>query len=144
MANHASAAMTFAALAAALGAAAPALAAPSPFDGAWKVTLSCPASEDGKALGYAYEFLADVADGDLHGERGKPDEPGWLRLEGPIAADGSANLTAEGLTNNPNYALYNVRKSTRFKRLVQARFERDKGSGTWTTVRTCTFSFTRR
>ena len=127
-----------------LGASAPALAAPSPFDGPWSVTLSCPSSADGKALAFSYEFPAEVRDGTLHGERGKPDEPGWFRLDGPIGADGVADLIAEGRTNIPSYALYNVQKGTPYKRSVQARFERDKGEGRWITVRTCTFSFVKR
>jgi hypothetical protein len=112
-----------------------------PFDGAWRVTLSCPASADGQALAYSYEFSAQVRDGVLHGERGAAGEPGWLQLDGPIAADGAASLVAEGLTNIPNYALYNVRRGTHFKRAVAAHFDRGRGTGSWTTIRTCTFTF---
>jgi hypothetical protein len=120
-----------------------AAAAASPFDGAWSVSLSCPRSADGRAFAYSYQFSAQVKDGVLHGERGTAGEPGWLSLDGPIAADGSAALVAEGLTNIPSYALYNVHKGTPYKHAVQAQFQAAHGTGSWTTIRTCTFDFER-
>jgi hypothetical protein len=119
----------------------PASAGTSLFDGGWRVALSCPASADGRAMAYAYEFSAQVKDGVLHGERGSAGEPGWLQLDGSIAADGSASLVAEGLTNIPDYALYNVTRGTHFKRAVAAHFDGARGTGSWTTIRTCTFTF---
>jgi hypothetical protein len=120
-----------------------ATAAPSPFDGRWNVVLSCPATTDGRAMAYSYQFPAEVKDGVLHGERGTAGEPGWLQLDGPIAADGSADLVAEGRTNIPGYALYNVQKGTPYKHAVKAQFQAAHGTGSWTTVRTCTFAFDR-
>jgi hypothetical protein len=126
-----------------MAAAPPVAAAPSPFDGRWSVMLSCPATTDGKAMAYAYQFAAQVKDGVLHGERGTAGAPGWLQFDGPIAADGSAELVAQGLTNIPSYALYNVSKGTPYKHAVKAQFQAGHGTGSWTTVRTCTFAFDR-
>ncbi len=122
----------------------PAGAAPSPFDGDWNVTLNCPPSPDGRAMAFSYEFRAQVKDGALLGERGDAGQPGWLKLSGPIRQDGSASLTAQGVTNLSAYALYNVAKGTPFKRAVSARFEGAKGAGEWITLRTCTFAFEKR
>jgi hypothetical protein len=113
----------------------------SAFDGSWDVTLTCPKSKDGNAMGYSYDFKAEIKDGTLHGERGTSGEPGWLQLDGPIKPDGSAALIAEGLTNSPAYAINNPKKNTHYKHAVTAQFEEDKGSGNWITVRTCTFQF---
>jgi hypothetical protein len=135
---------TLAVGAACLGCSWSALAGTSSFDGGWRVALSCPASADGRAMAYAYEFAAQVKNGVLHGERGSAGEPGWLQLDGPIAADGSASLVAEGLTNIPNYALYNVKRGTHFKRAVTAHFDGAQGTGSWITIRTCTFTFEKR
>ena len=116
----------------------------SAFDGAWDVTLSCPGSADGRALAYSYAFPAQVKNGVLHGERGEARQPGWMQLDGPIGPNGAASLIAEGLTNLPNYALYNVSKGTPYKHPVQAQFGKDNGSGSWITVRTCNFAFVKR
>jgi hypothetical protein len=119
-------------------------AAPSSFDGAWAVDLTCPATAQGRADGWEYRFTATVKDGVLHGERGARGEPGWLQLDGPIGQGGEADLIAEGLTNIPKYALYNVKKGTPYKHAVQARFETARGTGAWTTIRTCNFTFEKR
>jgi hypothetical protein len=117
---------------------------PSPFDGDWDVTLACPASADGRAMAYSFEFPAQAKNGEMVGERGTPGEPGWLRLTGPIRPDGSAALTAEGMTNIPGYALYAVKRGTHYIHAVTARFDGRHGSGEWITVRTCKFDFTKR
>src|SRR5512133_2297502 len=80
-------------------AAAPAVGSPS-FDGTWKVALSCPDFRQGTRLtkGYSYQFLVQVAGGILHGQHGTEGAPSWLRLDGTILPDGTANLTAHGWT----------------------------------------------
>lgn len=127
-----------------LGSGPAALAAPSAFDGTWDVALTCPPTAEGRADGWNYQFTATVTDGLLHGERGVRGEPGSLRLDGPIAASGEADLVAEGLTNNPRYALYGVQKGTPYKHPVRARFGATKATGSWTTIRTCTLAFEKR
>jgi hypothetical protein len=113
----------------------------SRFDGKWDVTLTCPRTDDGRTLGYSYEFFARVKDGLLQGERGIAGKPGWLSLTGPIRPDGSAALIAEGMTNLPAYALNALDQGTHFKHAVSAQFEATRGSGSWITIRTCTFDF---
>jgi hypothetical protein len=124
--------------------AAPAGASTTRFDGDWNVHLDCPASADGHAEAYAYDFPVKVDGSFLAGEHGTRGQSGWLRLTGLINDDGTASLLAEGLTNLPSYALYNVQQATHYKHLVQATFGDDgHGKGQWITIRTCTFDFRR-
>ena len=69
------------------------------FDGAWKVALSCAGQADGSSP-YKFEFDANVKDNFLRGARGDEGSPGWLKLQGPIAADGNATLEAFGMTGD--------------------------------------------
>ena len=119
--------------------AAPALAA-SPFDGAWAVTLVCPQAVDG-AFGYTYRFGATVTDGVLHGENGTRGMPSWLALDGRIQPDGTALLSAEGLTGTPEYAVGRVPKMTSYRYRATARFSGTRGTGSRTEVRPCTLDF---
>lgn len=113
------------------------------FDGAWDATLSCPKSPDG-AKAFSFEFDVAVKDGVLHGERGTEDEPGWMRLDGPIKPDGSAALIAEGITNISEYAINHAQKGTHYKHAVSAQFEDTHGTGSWITIRTCDFKFDKK
>ena len=84
--------------------AAPAAEPPAhPFDGNWNTVLSC-ANARG-ALGYSFEFVSVVKDDVLHGEKGSKGEPGWLTLDGKLAADGAATLYASGLVGAAPYAV---------------------------------------
>src|SRR5512132_3371638 len=87
-------------------AAAPAAGSPT-FDGTWTVALSCPDFRQGTRLtkGYTYQFLVQVTGGILHGQHGTEGAPSWLRLDGTILPDGTANLTAQGLTGEPEYTV---------------------------------------
>ena len=116
------------------------------FDGTWAVTLVCPDHTDnrGTALGFTYNFTAQVKDGVLHGEHGARDKPTWLSLDGKIKPDGSAEITATGVTNRPAYALYNVPTGTPYIYHVKARFEGSKGTGARVEGRVGNFTFTRQ
>ena len=66
----------------------PLLAAPSPFDGTWSVTLDCPSNtEKSGALGYSYSFSAQVENGVLAGQHGAENAPGSLKISGPILSN---------------------------------------------------------
>ena len=75
----------------------------SPFDGAWDVTLTCPAlhDDDDDAKGYVHRFPAEVKGGVLRGVHGSEGEPSYHLLTGTIGADGAAALVLEGIVNNP-------------------------------------------
>ena len=65
------------------------------FDGKWLTTLTCPAK--GSTDGYTWQFPSVIENSKLRGEHGTAGEPGYLLIEGKIAEDGSAKLSANGI-----------------------------------------------
>ena len=130
---------------------APAVAQPSGsasttrFDGDWQVTMTCPDNtEKSAARGYKRQFPAQVKNGVLRGEIGVAESAGWLRIEGPIGADGSARLDAHGRTGDPDYAVQHPPPSSPYSFHIDARFEGARGSGRRLEQRVCNFVFERR
>ena len=120
-------------------------ATPDRFDGAWIVGIDCPSdTEDSAAKGYRYEFPATVRHGVLAGAQGQEGAAGSLRIEGEIAADGSAELRARGRTANPDYAAKHPTPGTAYAYRIAARFEGDRGTGTRLDTRVCSFAFRKR
>ncbi len=97
------------------------------FDGTWEVTVSSP--PQGEALGYTMKFLATVKDGLLHGQFGTPGTGPCLALEGNINPDGTAVLTARGLTGDPRFNIRNSGKGTPYSYHVEAKFSVFSGTG---------------
>ncbi|HUA88532.1 MAG TPA: hypothetical protein VL994_03815 [Steroidobacteraceae bacterium] len=123
--------------------AAPAAEPPAhPFDGNWNTVLSCENARG--ALGYSFEFVSVVKDDVLHGEKGSKGEPGWLTLDGKLAADGAATLYASGLVGAAPYAVGDRPAGTAYGYHVEARFAGDSGTGHRVEGRPCQVSFTRR
>lgn len=105
-------------------------AAPVPatgFDGVWQTTLSC-GNFDG-ALGFSFRFASTVKNGVLHGEKGTPHEAGWLQIDGPVNADGAADLYVEGLVGAAPYAVGGRPSGTAYGYHVAARFEAVRAEG---------------
>jgi class 3 adenylate cyclase len=124
------------------GAPAGAVASGARFDGAWSVTVACEPMGPG-ALGYQFDFVAQVKDNFVRGERRAEGSPGWLRLEGPIQPDGSATLDAHGLTDDPKYS-NGVAHGTPYAYHVAARFDSSRGTGRRLETRTCNLSFAKQ
>jgi len=80
----------------------------------------------------------------LRGVYGTEGRPPWLRLEGPIAPDGSAMLIAQGQTGDPDYAVGRVRTGNRVSYRVEARFSGSRGSGKRLDNRACDLTFVRQ
>ncbi len=112
------------------------------FDGNWEVVVVC--SSDRSALGYNLSLSATVKDGVLHGERLTPGAPGWMILDGTIAADGNAVLSARGLTNQPVYTENKSRPGTPYAYTVNAHFDSSRGSGKRIELRPCDLTFAKR
>jgi hypothetical protein len=117
-------------------------ASPGPFDGVWDTIVSCVNASG--ALGYSFEFPSTVKQGVLHGEKGTPGEPGWLKLDGKIAADGAADLYASGLVGAAPFAVGQRPAGTAYGYHVDARFSATSGTGHRVEGRPCTLTFTRK
>lgn len=116
---------------------------PSAFDGNWAVSQTCGPTADG-ARGYTWTFWAQVTNGVLRGVYGTEGRPPWMRLEGPIAPDGSATLIGHGQSGDPDYAVGHVRAGTTVNYRVTARFSGSRGSGRRIDTRPCDLSFVRQ
>ena len=115
------------------------------FDGAWNVTLTCPANsaDDDDARGYTHHFPAEVRKSLIRGTHKAEGEPGWHFLHGRIHEDGSATLHLDGIVNNPRYAINNAQRGKAYTYRIEAQFEATKGTGQRLTGRVCEFTFTR-
>ena len=120
-----------------------ALAAPSaPFDGNWSVRLACPQAPDG-AMPFTWDFSGAVRGSVLHATHGQSGQPAWLSLSGRIGPDGSAALTAQGITGTQGYNVNHAGRGVPYRYPVTAHFDPSRGNGFWTTSRRCDFTFTK-
>ena len=118
------------------------------FEGKWLTKLTCPAK--GNTEGYTWQFDSAVQNGNLRGEHGTAGEPGYLLIEGKIAKDGSAKLSATGVIASRNYARgVFAHKGGEYSYNVKAQFQDTEGTGTRDTGlgivgRPCTFDFAKQ
>jgi hypothetical protein len=118
---------------------------PTPFDGAWEVTLTCPPHhEDDDAKGYEHHWSAVVKNGMLTGTHGTEGQPSWHFLSGPIKPDGSAALMLDGIVSNAAYAINGATRGKPYSYRVRANFEAASGTGQRVGKRHCSFRFERR
>jgi hypothetical protein len=114
--------------------------AKSRFDGKWDTVLTCEPFKD--ARGFSWEFISDVKDGKLHGLYGTEHLAASIRIEGPIAEDGSAQLMATVWTGDKVYVPGNdTPKGTEFSYRIKAEFKDAEGKGTRTEGRPCAYTF---
>jgi hypothetical protein len=112
------------------------------FDGAWNVTVECPAH--GTASGYTRRLLAQVTDGALAAQLGSVGQPGFLTLSGKIQPDGKASIDARGMVGDPRNTANRLSQGTAFAYRVDALFEGTRGVGNRTDdVRPCSLTFVR-
>lgn len=123
----------------------PGVAMASPrFDGNWITHLACEAH--GETPAYKWEFPSVIKDNNFHGQHGEVDGPGYLVIDGKIADDGNAKLTAKGkVTNNHAHGIFAM-KGDNYGYTIKAQFADTKGSGTrdegaGILGRSCTFEF---
>ena len=118
------------------------------FAGNWLTKLICPPK--GNTEGYTWQFVSVIQNGSVHGERGTAGQPGYFVIEGPIAADGSAKLTANGIVASREYARgVFAHQGENYGYDVKAQFQETTGTGTkgqglGIVGRTCTFEFTKQ
>ena len=103
--------------------------AASRFDGKWETVLTCEPFKD--ARGFSWEFTSKVKDGKLRGVYGIEHQSASIRIEGPIADDGSAQLIATVWTGGKVYVPGNdTPKGTEFTYRIRAEFKDAEGRGT--------------
>ena len=114
-------------------------------DGNWKIKLTCPAK--GSTEGYTWEFPGVIQNGNLRAEHGTAGEPGYLLIEGKIAEDGSAKLSASGVVASRKYARgITSHKGEEYGYEIKAQFKETEGTGVRNVGmgfvgRPCTFDF---
>jgi hypothetical protein len=99
------------------------------FEGKWFTKLTCPAK--GSTEGYTWQFVSVVQHSNFRGERGTAGQPGYLLVEGTIAENGSAKLTASGIVASRQYARgVFAHKGEEYNYDVKAQFKESQGAGT--------------
>lgn len=127
---------------AALIASTSAVAASSPFDGTWNVSVQCAQAADG-AEAYNWSFPAQVRNGFMRGQRGAPGGINSSSISGQIKPDGSALLAVSGRTGRPEYSVGRVAPGHPFHFTVTAHFDARSGSGKRNELRPCNLAFSK-
>jgi hypothetical protein len=110
------------------------------FDGAWNVTVQCPAH--GTASGYTKRLVAQVKDGALAAQQGDVGQPNSLTLSGKIQPDGKASIEARGMVGDPRNAVNRLGLGAAYAYRVDAVFEGARGAGNRADdVRPCSLTF---
>jgi hypothetical protein len=118
------------------------------YDDNWKTKLTCPAK--GKTEGYSWQFMSVVENSKYRGEHGTAGEPGYLLIEGRIAEDGHAKLSANGIVASRKYARgVFTTKGDEYSYSIKAQFGETegtgiKGEGLGIVGRECTFEFVKQ
>jgi hypothetical protein len=118
------------------------------FDGTWWVTMGAQNYQNpnnrGLSHAFEYHFPATVARGALHGERGTRGAPSFYELNGTIQPDGTALLSASGLTGKQEDSQGLVPPGTPYSYVVKAVFKGKRGTGNSVGARVRIFHFTKQ
>lgn len=115
------------------------------FDGNWHTRFTC--EPKGNTEGYTWQFDSTVQNSNFRGEHGVAGEPGYLLIEGKIAADGHAKLAASGIVASRKYARgVFARQGEEYSYNIKAHFGETEGTGArdeglGIVGRPCTFVF---
>ena len=98
------------------------------YDGNWTTHMACEAH--GETPAYKFVFPSTIKDNNFHGQHGEEGGPGYLVIEGKIADDGNAKLSAKGtVTQNHAHGVFAM-KGNNYSYNIKAQFEDTKGTGT--------------
>ena len=97
------------------------------FDGTWFSRVVCTPTSD--ALGYEFQFVGEVKDGAFHGVHGVIGKPDSTSFDGAIKADGTAEITATGLTGDSKTVSPPSPPGTKFDYKIVAKFQGSSGTG---------------
>jgi len=115
----------------------------SNFDGNWAVSVVCEDVQDkGKlARGYSLRFMSEVKDGRLKGQLGQVGQPSSLTMVGTIQADGKADISANGLTGNPDTTLGQLSRGSPYSYKMSGTFTQASGKAVRLNLRPCEATF---
>jgi hypothetical protein len=98
---------------------------------------------------YTWTFISTITNGILHGQHGEEGGPGYLVVDGPIGADGSAKLHAKGTVQSGKAGIVTQLRGNKYDYNIEAKFtdasgtgKRDEGAGVL--GRPCSFQFTKQ
>ena len=113
------------------------------FDGNWAVSVVCEDVQDkGKlARGYSLRFMSEVKDGRLKGQLGQVGQPSSLTMVGTIQADGKADISANGLTGNPDTTLGQLSRGSPYSYKMSGTFTQASGKAVRLNLRPCEATF---
>jgi hypothetical protein len=117
------------------------------YDVNWLTKMSCEAH--GETPAYSWQFPSTIDGGNYHGQHSAPGETGYLVVDGKIADDGSAKLSAKGVvTRNYAHGIFAM-KGNDYSYTIKAQFVDKAGTGTRNEGagilgRPCTFEFTKQ
>ena len=81
--------------------------------------------------GYTWRLASVILNSNFRGEHGTAGEPGYLLIEGKIAEDGSAKLSAAGIVASRKYARgVLAHKGEEYSYNIDAQFKETEGTGT--------------
>lgn len=117
------------------------------YDGNWQTNLACEGK--GETAGYKWQFPSVIKDGVFHGQHGEAGGPGYLVIDGKIADDGSAKLSAKGTVEKNNAHGIFAMKGNNYSYDIKAQFSDTKGTGARNEGagilgRPCTFDFVKQ
>ncbi len=123
-------------------------AAGEPFDGKWLTTLTCPPK--GNTEGYTWQIPSVIQNSSFRGEHGTAGQPGYLLIEGKVAENGGAKLSASGIVASRKYARgVFAHEGGEYSYDIKAQFKESEGTGTRNeglgiVGRPCTFEFVKQ
>lgn len=119
--------------------------AATPFDGRWQVTLTCDDLKTANSLvkGYTFVFPAQIAGGQLTGQRGDPGQASSITMSGTVDTDGAAAINVDGRTGKPEYVVGRLQPSSPYSYHMKGSFTPTEGKASRLEVRPCTAVFVR-
>ena len=110
------------------------------FDGVWIGSLVC-ASTDRGLPGWKYRFVAKVANGALHGERGHQGQPGSETWDGTVKADGTIEVLQKGLSGDSARDPFHRPAGTEFQNTYAGKLSESHGTLTRLNRASCNIDF---
>jgi hypothetical protein len=110
------------------------------YDGEWSVLQVCDTTQEG-ARGFTWRYGATVKNGYFVGQYRNEGQSPSMSLKGTINADGSASLSARGISGDADHNMKFAPAQTPISFEVRARFTATAGTGERLGSRVCKFSF---